>query len=419
MPGTGGGPWSASSCVSIQELFRSPHQCLVAEVYFEPDQTDPSDTPGSSDNLAQRNLVFLHSDNPGAPGSHYVLHPFEIKPSTFQVPRGWIPSSSPSESLLSAVAQPKKFGPDELLIRWHNLPLDSEVTLYFSDIDTSEVQAMASAFRRSLPAFKVIDDHTLSFRVADSTWMPIPGGRSLNIPVLLGVRLPDNIVSGQHFYISIHQVSGNTGRVTGTFQIDIPVTTAVLILDREVRTLSIMKHIATTIPSTNRWYPIFLRYLKGLSDRVDALGGDSTTVHANPDGSGLPYVPPSGVSAEEVCSEWWLTVVLVAVVLLVLGLAPSITLALILGVLLLVLLGIVLGRWTKRCCRRNRCSVIQSVLMGVIIGLALMLFAGLSGIQTPLLSGTLIVSAVLAVILVIATLAFACHKGCCDDPECP
>ena len=417
MPGTGPGSWPASSCVSIQELFRSPHQCLVAEVYFEPDQTDPSDTPGSSDNLAQRNLVFLHADNPGAPGSHHVLHPFEIKPSTFQVPRGFIPSA-PSGNLLTAVAQPKKFGPDELLIRWHNLPLDCEVTLYFSDIDTSEVQAMASAFRRSLPPFTVIDDHTLRFRVADGTWMPIPGGRSLNIPVLLGVRLPDNIVSGQHFYISIHQVSGNTGRVTGTFQIDIPVTSAVLILDREVRTLSIMKHIATTIPSTNRWYPIFLRYLKGLSDRVDALGGDASSVHPNPDGSGLPYTPPPDTTKDKTCPEAWMTMLVVALALLAFGLAPTVTLSIALGVLLLIVLALVIGRWTRRCCTHNYCTVIEYALMGVVIGLALLLFAGFARSVPPMLTMTLILAAVVAVLLVLARVTLACARDCCDDPRC-
>jgi hypothetical protein len=72
------------------------------------------------------------------------------------------------------------------------------------------------------------------------------------------------------------------------------VSKAELILPDELRHLSVFKHIVTTIPVSNRWYPLMLRYLKVLSDRVDALGGNASSVHPNPDGSGKPYVPPRG-----------------------------------------------------------------------------------------------------------------------------
>ena len=282
-PGTSDGPWSADSCQPIQEFFRSPHQCLVAEVYFEPDATVAGATPGTSDNLSQRNLALLHADNPGAPGSHHVLHPFEVKPSLFVMP-----AISAESELGAAVIGQRKFGPDELIINWGNLPRDSEVTLYFSNVDTADIAQLAALFRRSPAPFRVVDDRTLRFTVANHTWVPIPGGTGVNIPALLSVRLPDSIVSGQRFRISIHQVEGRSRRIIGSVEFSIPVTKAALILDREIRDYSILQHIGQTIPSTNRWYPIFLRYLAFLGERVDALGGDSSSVHPNPDGSGKP-----------------------------------------------------------------------------------------------------------------------------------
>jgi hypothetical protein len=51
-PGTSDGPWAADACRSIRELMRGRHQCLVTEIYFEPDETVAGETPGSSDNLS-------------------------------------------------------------------------------------------------------------------------------------------------------------------------------------------------------------------------------------------------------------------------------------------------------------------------------------------------------------------------------
>ncbi|WP_327096090.1 galactose oxidase early set domain-containing protein [Nocardia vinacea] len=271
-PGTEHGPWADASAQPIQEFFRSPHQCLVAEIFFADDETNTGDTPGNSDNLSQRNLVLLHSDNPGAPFSHHVVHPFEVKPSAFRT-------------------FPDRVRPDELIVNWHNLPRASEVTLYFSNIDTRDIAGLAAFFRNSPAPFTVLDDKTLKCTVANHTWIPIPGGTGTNIPALLSVHLPDTVQSGELYRISIHQVEGASRRVIGSIAFDIPVSKAELLLDRELRTLSIMKHIGQTIPSTNRWYPIFLRYLAFLAARVDGLGGDSTTVHANPDGSGRPVRP--------------------------------------------------------------------------------------------------------------------------------
>ena len=148
-----------------------------------------------------------------------------------------------------------------------------------------------AGLRLSSVPFTQVDDHTLRLDVAGATWVPLPGGRSLLIPALLTVRLPDGVSSGATYRMSVHQVDGGSGRVIGAFELIIPVSKAALILEDEIRTLSVMKHILSTIPPTNRWYPVFQLYVHGLAEKVDALGGDSGSVHGNPDGSGRPYRP--------------------------------------------------------------------------------------------------------------------------------
>jgi hypothetical protein len=289
-PSGSDGPWADASCRSIQELTRARHMCVVSEIFFEPDPTQAGETPDSSDNLSQRNLAILHSDNPGGPDSHTVMHTFEIKPSELLFDVKALAGGAVPVAVGNFTTVSRQFHLDELIFRWHNLPQESEVTIYFSDIDTADIQALAM-FRRSPLAFDIVDKHTLKMKVAGATWIPIPGGRNLNIPALLSIKLPDTVVYGQEYHVSIHQVSGRGNRIIGSCEFRIPVSKAELILDDEIRNLSVFKHILTTIPTDNRWYPLIQRYVHHLGVKVDALGGNADSIHPNPDGSGLPYDP--------------------------------------------------------------------------------------------------------------------------------
>lgn len=291
-PGGSDGPWPEVSCRSIQELSRGRHMCAVAEVFFVPDLTQNGETPSTSDNLAQRNLAILHSDNPGGAASHTVMHTFEVKPSLGGVVEGVPQLLDGRHGALQGVEaiQGRRIQPDELIFRWHNLPPDTEVTVVFSDLDTADIQALGMP-RRSPLAFQVVDRHTLRFKVAGATWMPIPGGRELNIPALLTMKLPDSVSYGQEYRVTVHQVTGWRRQIVGSAEFRIVVSKAELILDQEQRDLSVMKHILSTIPADNRWYPLWQRYVHQLGERVDALGGDADDIHPNPDGSGRPYDP--------------------------------------------------------------------------------------------------------------------------------
>lgn len=72
------GGFSTGEVQPIRTLMRDAHQCMVVEIDYDGDPTDPGSTPANSDNLAQRNLVILTTDNPGDDLTHQVQHSFEL-----------------------------------------------------------------------------------------------------------------------------------------------------------------------------------------------------------------------------------------------------------------------------------------------------------------------------------------------------
>lgn len=62
----------------IKNIFYDAHVCMVVEINYDGDTTPNAATPADSDNLAQRNLVVLKSDNPGGLLTHQVQHSFEV-----------------------------------------------------------------------------------------------------------------------------------------------------------------------------------------------------------------------------------------------------------------------------------------------------------------------------------------------------
>ena len=74
---TGDGPFSGT-LLSIRDLLEDHHQCMVVELVHADDQTVAGSTPGTSDNLAQRNLLIVQTANPGSEITRTVQHAFNI-----------------------------------------------------------------------------------------------------------------------------------------------------------------------------------------------------------------------------------------------------------------------------------------------------------------------------------------------------
>ena len=172
-----------------------------------------------------------------------------------------------------------------MCIDWGGLPRDSQVTFYLPQIDVDETLRYAG-FRNGPPHLTKAGAGTIRCKVADVSFIPIPGPFATALPGLMSVQLPPDVTKGQKFTVVVRQIDGRTFRVIGTFQFDIHVKTAVEILPRFERNLSVLKHIALSIPQDNRWYPVFQRYLQELGDRVRALGTDPGLIHPSTTGDG-------------------------------------------------------------------------------------------------------------------------------------
>jgi hypothetical protein len=216
---------------SIQDAIRGLHQCLVAEVYFSGQPIAAGATPASSDKLSQRNLAILESDNPGGPDAHTIVHTFELKPTLLGVDN--------FEPFTASTVSTRKAPPDELMIHWLNLPRDTEVTIFMPSIDANELLKFA-AQRYEAKRLERVDDHTIRCRFGDVTFIPLPAQPGPQIAGLITLVLPDHVMYRQFFRVVVHQISGVSRRIIGSFQLSIPVKERELLLEPETRNLSVL-----------------------------------------------------------------------------------------------------------------------------------------------------------------------------------
>lgn len=269
----GDGPFGGAQ--PIPTVINGLHQCLVAEIFFQPgggvDPIASGSTPASSDRLAQRNIAFVGSGNPGGGPTHTVQHTFMLKPSA-------VPLDIKRTAEARAVVE--RFGPDELMIRWNNLPRATKATLYVPEWDADTVLQLA-ATRQHPQVLHKVDAHTVAIDIGDVGFVPIPGSIQNSYAGLITLELPEGVRVGQVFHVDFHQYSRFPARFNGAFRLTIPVQTDEALLPVEIRHLALLRYIAQAQPFSSRWQPVFGRWLSGLAAKVRGLGG-------NPD-----QVPPS------------------------------------------------------------------------------------------------------------------------------
>ena len=286
VPPESSNPW-ANGSQPVLTAIRSQHQCLISEISYDADLIADGQTPGSSDRLAQRNLMIVPSANPGNPASHRIPQTFDIRPT----PVG-LPTSAP---------------PDELMIQWGNTPPGSIATIYLPGVSAAQVLAMATGM---YPAqqFQLVDEHTLTCPTGGATWMPVPPGAGANFAGLLTVDLPATVRKGQVYTIVVRQMTNSTvsgkqagvgqtraaaasrslpqpRRVLGSFQLTIPVDTEEALLEPEEHLLAVLRWIDESIPANDRWSPVFDRYLVQVAARVEGFGGHPSKIPPSPTGS--------------------------------------------------------------------------------------------------------------------------------------
>jgi hypothetical protein len=289
-----------------QSILRNLHQCLIAEIAFDPVPIPPGKDPSNWDKLAQRNLAWSDA------GSATSVSTFEIRPTPWGLQTGETP--------------------DELMIDWGNTPRGQVASIYLPAADADEILATAGRLY-TIHGLSKADDRTVECKTGGITYMPIPVGGSRNYAGLLSVQLPSLLRQEQIFNIVVRQVTNahskgspprlieaggtqkegvgsavaprtrNWRRVLGAFQMSIPVKAKELLLPREERDLSVLLWIGQAIPTLSRWSPVFQRYLEIIAGRVKEFGGDPTKILPSPTGDGEPkppvHKPPKGEERTE------------------------------------------------------------------------------------------------------------------------
>jgi hypothetical protein len=281
------GPFTGSNLESIADLIRGTHQCLVAEINFDPDPIAPGATTANSDKLAQRNLSIDHSDNPGAADTHRVQHTFTIRPTT-----------------LNPLPRQRS---DELMIQWGATPHGTRASLYLPGVSSAEIIELADrAYTRN--RWTAVDSYTVATTVTGAvSYVPVPSGSLNDLAGLLTLDLPATVRAGQIFRVVLHQIIDspaprprppvpttqiNVARTSttraaaavveriptarhflGAFQFSVLVQTRREILPIIERAQSNLRRVIATIPHENRWYPVIHRYLGQVTGKVTGLGG--------------------------------------------------------------------------------------------------------------------------------------------------
>lgn len=288
---------------SVQNLIRGQHQCLVAEIRFGPDPIPLGATPANNENLSQRNLAIVESDNPGPRDAHTVTHTFDFKTTLETRKHEHVALAAQQFPAFDRTSSEVAF--DELIILWGDLPRDTEATLYLPSLRADDILA-ADALRVAPSRLEKVDDHTIRCQIADVTFVPLPAPTPTQVAGLMTIVLPQTVKTGQHFQVIVRQHSGSQRRIVGSFEVSIPVANADTIRRSEARFLAVLKSIAGTITPNSRWFSVFDRYLATVSDRVRGLGGNPAAIDPSPQGAipdGALPSDPTDNDLEAFCEE--------------------------------------------------------------------------------------------------------------------
>lgn len=179
--------------------FGGTHHCIVAQIAYDgapiPTVTSTGSTPTTSnwDKLAQRNLQITLAKNPTSPATHVVPQAFDLRPTR----------------ALSGLPGSLASLPDELMIDWGNTPVGSTASIYWPQLNSADVLALANQVY-STHLLLAADANTLQCTVTNGvTYIPIPAVPSgtVNFAGLFTVDLPDAIKDTQYFRILVRRIT--------------------------------------------------------------------------------------------------------------------------------------------------------------------------------------------------------------------
>jgi hypothetical protein len=184
--------------------------------------------------------------------------------------------------------------PDELMVDWGGLPAGTQATIYLPAVAADDILALAGSLYCGQP-FTKLDGHTIRLRATGLTYIPIPPGPlpGPNYAGLLTLTLPPGLALERGFRITVRQLttvnqgprfaaaalrSGMIRQALGAFQINVTIQSAASLLTSAERSLAFFRWVVGTQATTNRWYPVLLRYLNEIAINVKSLGGNPVII---------------------------------------------------------------------------------------------------------------------------------------------
>jgi hypothetical protein len=341
----------------------------------------------------------VYSTNPGSDATRTVQHPFELAP---------VRSTAIGAPATAAAVKQQKgagfvpSGPDELMIVWNTLPRQTEVDLYLPQIKADDIVGLAG-LRIGPDRVERVDDHTVRLQVGDVTYLPLPDFGAAPLAGLATLRLPRGVRYEQVFRVVFLQITA-ARRVVGQFELRVRVEKAESIVEEDVNTLAVVRHVAAARPANNRWKPVLLRYAEQLAARVRGLGVDPDLVQPSPLGSdGSP-----ALKTDRLCRLLgWLALLLAVVAPPLVGLLFATGAAAFAWLAPIALLALPY-LWPERCLP-GFCRSLRNLGFCLLLGAALLVLVGGPAVPADRL-------ALLAVLLVlsggVALMALAKRCGC-------
>ncbi len=192
--------------------------------------------------------------------------------------------------------------PDELMINWGGLPSGAMATIYLPAVAADDVLELAGRLYNGRP-FTKLDAHTVGLHATGLTYFPIPPGPlpGPNFAGLLTITLPPGLSIGQRVTVTVQQITNversrgedillpysptNLRQLIGAFQLNVTIQSAASLLVPTEQSFAFFQWVVSTLPVTDRWYPVLIRYLGEIAANVGALGGNPHSIPPSPTGS--------------------------------------------------------------------------------------------------------------------------------------
>lgn len=335
------GGFTTAEVQPIRTLIHDAHQCMVVEVMMDGDATQLGTTPSTSDNLAQRNITILTSDNPGSAMTRTVEHSFEAQTDAPHDKRltallgdglRLLTPAQADRARRHATAR-TRFGPtaavgnvthaaatfprdqprvpglvfdaerwtpvgrvvDELAIFWNGLPPTAKVELYLPGVRAETVMNLRK-LRHAPDDVRIIDEHRLRLTPGTPTFIPLPPTEGGRVNGTITITLPEGVKHGQGWLVDAMQIRGATKQALGAFRLDIRVDKDVTELAAaQARLLDVLVERRSLRAKGDRWLPILNRRIatararaRALSERAGVEFNDPT-VWQDPDRPGVEH----------------------------------------------------------------------------------------------------------------------------------